>query len=366
MRTDSQSLVDRLLGRGVDTQLEDGVDRLLIARILAYLFGSGALLMIVTLALDGDAQREPGALAAVGGIAFVAALVIVVVYDAIPMPALRLAPALGTALVTVSIYYAGPTASAAYALYYSWAVIAASMFFRTGVLVGHGAFVIACYLGVVIARDNPGNTAELQVAMVVGTVVAVSAVMTAITGELRTMLVRLDEAARTDHLTGLLNRRAFSETFENEVARASRTARPLGVVMLDLDGFKAYNDRHGHPTGDAALRRLSAVLTRTTRSIDHLARVGGEEFAILTPETGPAGTLAMAERLRRAIEIEFSERDLLTASFGVATYPENGSDVAQLFAAADAAMYEAKAAGRNRAVASRAKPEPRAPSPSAA
>jgi len=125
----------------------------------------------------------------------------------------------------------------------------------------------------------------------------------------------------------------------------------MGVVMLDLDGFKRFNDQHGHQAGDAALQRLSQVLVDATRAIDHVGRVGGEEFAILAPESATAGTLALAERLRRAVEVEFSGMGGLTASCGVASFPDDGADRYKLVGAADRALYEAKARGRNCAVA---------------
>lgn len=134
-------------------------------------------------------------------------------------------------------------------------------------------------------------------------------------------------------------------------------------MILDLDGFKRFNDRNGHPAGDKALRRLGYVLGRTTRAVDHVARIGGEEFAILAPESDTAGTLALAERLRRAIEIEFSESDQLTASCGVASFPGNGNTRPELVVAADRALYDAKARGRNMAVASTATPKTMAATP---
>jgi diguanylate cyclase (GGDEF)-like protein len=188
--------------------------------------------------------------------------------------------------------------------------------------------------------------------MMAGTVLVLSIIMGGIAGQLRQVLNQLEAAASTDPLTGLLNRRALEEAFDVELSRAGRGRFGVGVVMLDLDGFKRFNDQHGHQAGDAALQRLSHVLTDATRAIDHAGRVGGEEFAILAPESSTAGTLALAERLRRAVEIEFSGMGGITASCGVASYPENGLDRYALIGAADRALYEAKALGRNRAVAS--------------
>lgn len=163
-----------------------------------------------------------------------------------------------------------------------------------------------------------------------------------------------DRAARTDALTGQLNRRALEAGFESELARARRTGRPCGLVLIDLDGFKRYNDANGHPAGDAALRRIGRVLGEGTRATDTVARLGGEEFAMLTPECDTAGALALAERLRRAIEVEFSGvTPPLTASCGVSSHPADGPERPDLISAADRALYRAKADGRNRAVASR-------------
>ena len=261
-------------------------------------------------------------------------------------------PAIGTILSSFSIYYAGAEASAAYAMYMAWVVIAASLFLDTRLILAHGVLSIAAYAFVLSLLEGTDGLDGLRITMMAGTVLILAIVMVVIAGQLRQVLHQLEAAASTDPLTGLLNRRALEEAFDVELARAGRGRFGVGVVMLDLDGFKNFNDQHGHQAGDAALQRLSHALTEGTRAIDHVGRVGGEEFAILAPESSTAGTLALAERLRRAVEIEFSGMGGLTASCGVASYPENGTDRYALIGAADGALYEAKALGRNRAVAS--------------
>jgi diguanylate cyclase (GGDEF)-like protein len=166
----------------------------------------------------------------------------------------------------------------------------------------------------------------------------------------------VERQALVDGLTGLANRRHAEEALVGELARAERFANPLSVVIADLDDFKAVNDTHGHPTGDAVLRAFADVLRETLREIDVAARWGGEEFALLLPGTDLQGAVHVAERVRAAL----ADRAVLTpegavlrvtASFGVASYPD-GASADALVAAADEALYEAKRAGKNRVLAS--------------
>ncbi|HWP34446.1 MAG TPA: diguanylate cyclase [Thermodesulfobacteriota bacterium] len=177
--------------------------------------------------------------------------------------------------------------------------------------------------------------------------------------ELRLTNERLEALATTDSLTGLLNRRAFLERVEQEWDRASRYGRPLAFVMVDLDRFKAINDTYGHQIGDAVLRTAATRLARGVRaSSDLVGRYGGEEFALFLPETTLAGALLAAERFRGIIAAapfpvgEGIPPIAVTASFGVSAAPHPKiASVADLIAAADRALYRAKAAGRNRVVA---------------
>jgi diguanylate cyclase (GGDEF)-like protein len=168
--------------------------------------------------------------------------------------------------------------------------------------------------------------------------------------------VRKNEIARreaaTDPLTGLANRRRFMEQLTIEASRRSRSGRPVAVIVADLDDFKQINDRHGHETGDDVLRAFAGLLRGTVRDIDVAARLGGEEFAVLLPETEGAGAAAVAARLREhleALNLATGEGGPLrvTASFGVASSPPF-ERVDELPAAADAALYRAKHAGKNR------------------
>ena len=165
----------------------------------------------------------------------------------------------------------------------------------------------------------------------------------------------VERQAITDELTGLANRRSFQETLGREIERARRFDEPIGLVMIDIDDFKSVNDTYGHQTGDVVLREVGRVLRESLREIDTPARYGGEELAMILPETGLEGAFRLAERVRRRIEqlvvwAPDGEELRVTASFGAAAQPGPGADVRGLVEAADTALYEAKATGKNRTV----------------
>ena len=161
----------------------------------------------------------------------------------------------------------------------------------------------------------------------------------------------LRRESRTDHLTGIPNRRCFFEALENSVAVADRYGQPLTVLALDLDLFKQINDRYGHGGGDRVLVRVAATLNRELRRADLVGRLGGEEFGVLLPMTPLAAAGAIAERIRATIEaldIDGMYPGLrVTCSIGVAEHCA-GEDGDALLLAADQALYRAKAQGRNR------------------
>ena len=173
---------------------------------------------------------------------------------------------------------------------------------------------------------------------------------------LHTTTNQLKHLVRTDSLTDLLNRRAFDETIEVEIRRSARAATPLSLLLVDVDRFKDYNDRYGHPAGDECLRRVSQYLKASLkRPADIAARYGGEEFTAILPDTDQRGAFIVAEAFRRSLAEarlphETSERGYVTASVGVATYmPDNlHRDALELIRSADEALYKAKGAGRDR------------------
>ena len=154
-----------------------------------------------------------------------------------------------------------------------------------------------------------------------------------------------------DGLTQLYNRRYFQEALEREFARSKRYGHPFSLVLFDIDHFKRINDTHGHMAGDDVLRRVAALLKTKVRTNDLIARVGGEEFAVLLPEAGRMGAVALAEKLRRMIEGENIEhKDAVipvTVSLGVAEFNAALASSDALYKQADDKLYEAKNAGRN-------------------
>jgi diguanylate cyclase (GGDEF)-like protein len=156
--------------------------------------------------------------------------------------------------------------------------------------------------------------------------------------------------AATDSLTGLPNKRAVTDTLKRMLAQASRTFSPLSLLLLDLDHFKDVNDRFGHPVGDQALAGVGAALRSVLRDSDFAGRNGGEEFAVMLPDTDTAGATLAAQKIRAAIaEISLAGLDVrITASIGVATYPEHAAGAERLERLADSALYLAKRSGRDR------------------
>jgi diguanylate cyclase (GGDEF)-like protein len=159
------------------------------------------------------------------------------------------------------------------------------------------------------------------------------------------------ERAQRDALTGLANHGHFWSSLDLELSRATRYGRPLGLVMLDVDHFKRFNDRNGHVAGDDALQLVARLIRESTRSVDLAARYGGEEFAVILPETPPAGALAFGDKIRGHIEeagIGGKADEPLTVSIGVSSFPASGESAGALVEAADQQLYRAKRLGRNR------------------
>lgn len=158
-----------------------------------------------------------------------------------------------------------------------------------------------------------------------------------------------EEAAFTDHLTGLANRRRFERQLAREIARTARYEHPFCLMTLDIDDFKKVNDSFGHEAGDEALRHLAKTLQEGIRGIDLAARIGGDEFALVLTETDMTRGIEIAERLRQAVKAtEIRVVGSITISLGVAESPSCGQTTTELQSCADAALYEAKHQGRDR------------------
>jgi diguanylate cyclase (GGDEF)-like protein len=162
---------------------------------------------------------------------------------------------------------------------------------------------------------------------------------------------KLQVSAVTDPLTGLYNRRLFSESFEKEMNRARRYGLPLGIVMLDLHRFKEVNDRYGHPRGDEILRAAATTLQKSLRTSDFAFRIGGDEFALLLPQTDAAQALALSRRIEAVFEETLRPLQLafpVTMDHGIATFPQDGDQSEQLIRVADERLYRLKHANHSR------------------
>ncbi|ALJ33963.1 diguanylate cyclase [Azospirillum brasilense] len=217
--------------------------------------------------------------------------------------------------------------------------------------------LVRCQDGVTVSADGQRTCVQVSMSPLPWDGLPVIYVLINDVTALKESEERLRRLSITDSLTGVSNRRHFVEAAEQELARARRHGRPVTLLMLDLDHFKSINDTHGHAVGDEALRTFTAACRALLRENDLLGRTGGEEFAILLPETDIAGARMVAERIRRrTAELAVPAGDetvRFTVSIGVACCAAGTRDVDAMLSSADEALYRAKAAGRNRVVCAR-------------
>ena len=258
-------------------------------------------------------------------------------------------PPLGAIMITLAIGADGD-ASSPYALLYLWAGVEGFFFLRVRGALLVNAFIALCYGIVLLVLPGDGAAPARWLLTVSGIMVA-AGLAGLLQARAERLVAEMAEMARTDALTGLLNRRGFSEAIGLELERARRGGHTLAVVVADLDHFKAVNDRHGHRAGDLVLKAFGRLCSAHGRRIDTAARIGGEEFALILPHTDEHGAFLVAERLRRALRDEPPlPGSPLSVSLGVAAFPLHGADGDALLHAGDQALYAAKELGRDRTV----------------
>ena len=332
-------------------------DAELAARWLAYVLAAGAafiVLALLVLPLPAGTDRESAAV--VGACTAALAAIVFALRHSLPQPAIGLLVLpVSTVLVSMGIEAWG-SAPTDLGMFYVWIVLYAAYFLSFPQALAQIAVVGVCY-GVVLVRIDAGEPAITRWAVTVGTLAIAGSVIARLMRRLRTevaghervarererLLELLQTAALTDDLTGLPNRRARDGALDRELARSGRQQDALCVAVLDLDNFKRYNDTHGHAGGDQLLRAATAAWSTQLRASDLLARHGGEEFTLLLPECDERDALALVERLR--VQTPAGQ----TVSAGLAQW-DGREDADALLERADAALYAAKAAGRDRAV----------------
>jgi len=342
-------------GRGRAMEARDRLDATteqpeLMARSLAYLFAAGGLVTLVLFLLLPHPEANTAGILSVAGAALVFGLAIEVADGRLPRRAYPWIVGAGNLLVTGAVYFRG-SPTTAHALFYLWVTFFSFYFLSRAAAVFQ---LILCGAGYALAlnalAEPPPHALELWTITLVTLVVA-GFLIASLKSRIDEMVFRLANAARTDVLTGLMNRRGFEEAFELELERARRGGRTLSVLVGDLDNFKQINDRFGHHAGDLVLARASSILERHKRRIDTVSRLGGEEFALVIPDADDHSAYMLAERLRTGLRDAFALEALpLTISFGVASFPGHGDSYAGLLGAADDALYAAKELGRDRTV----------------
>ncbi len=312
----------------------------------ALLFGAGAAtLAAVLLAPDPD----PSDHAALGLLAAVLAALSLVflLWRGAPDPALRAICPLGTAAVTAAVALAEPIALVP--VFYLWPMLVAAYFLPVRAVAANLVLALASLAVALVLWADPvlRLATFIAVAALAG---VVPAVVLTLREQVARVIRRLGEQATLDSLTGALNRAAFEQRLEAELARCERSAAPCALVVFDIDHFKSINDSFGHAAGDHALRRLARAVESGKRRSDVFARVGGEEFALVLPDTDLEGAAAVAENLRRRLAGTGHAGPAMTVSLGVSDLATSGPSMRRMLQQADDALYAAKRAGRNRVV----------------
>jgi diguanylate cyclase (GGDEF)-like protein/putative nucleotidyltransferase with HDIG domain len=335
------------------TGMDQPATKATMARAGVYLGSAGVLLTLIALILPNDNGVDETLLAASAATAACGVAVLAIGFDRIPLWGFHVLAVGGTAVASAAIYAWG-TDSPYSPLPYLWVTVYVFYFFPLRAALVHLASVAAAFAAV-IAIEDPDYTPAAAWIVTVGTLLATGTLIAAVRTRMSDLLQSLTDAAHRDALTSLLNRRGFEEVFDSELERARRSDAIFSLIVGDLDHFKRVNDQLGHGAGDDALRRVAEALRETKRSFDSAARVGGEEFAILAPDTDEHGAYILAERTRVEIEQAFRNASVpLTVSFGIVCFPLHGQTAEALLQAGDQALYAAKRLGRNRSVISSA------------
>ena len=309
----------------------------------ALLFAAGGVTLAAVLTAPDPDPSDHGSLLICAAIFAVAAAVLIT-WRNVPDALLHLICPLGTVGTTVATALAEPVGLTP--IFYLLPMLVASYFLPRGEILANYAFaLLACGVALALWVD-PGLRSAMFMA-VTAIVGVVTLVVLSLREQVHRLVTQLGALATQDFLTGALNRGAFEQRLEAELARTDRIAAPCGLVVLDVDHFKRLNDTQGHASGDRALQALAQAVAAAKRRSDIFGRIGGEEFAVVLPDTGVAGAAVFAEKLRTCLAGTMGD---ITASFGVTDARTAGRTVRGMLNSADLALYAAKRAGRDQVV----------------
>ena len=314
-------------------------------RVGIAMFVLGSTTLLATLPLPDPDPRDHPAIEIIAGLLALGA-VIVWAAKTYRRGLVRLYVIYGILLVSALMAVARPIEATPF--FYLWPMLFSAYFF-TRREVAIDLAIMWVTLGVALFVWSVDPMKQVLFMGVGVSVTLTTVVVTLLRERLTDAIGKLAQASATDYLTGLLNRRAFDAEFLQQIDRAQRNRLPLALVLFDLDHFKQVNDHFGHAAGDRALHEFARLLNRERRSGDTLARIGGEEFAVVLFGVGHEDGIAFAERIGRALERSSAAgQPALSASGGVAELSEDEQTPSALLVAADRALYGAKAAGRHR------------------
>jgi diguanylate cyclase (GGDEF)-like protein/putative nucleotidyltransferase with HDIG domain len=318
-------------------------------RVLASFYVAGATLVLVTLALPHAADASEAGLLAIALNAYAIGAAMLWRARRLPAWTLPLALAWGSVLVT-GVAWCSAERPSPLVFFYLWVFLYSAYFFTTRIALAQVALVAVLY-GVLLRARTPAAGAAAWWTVGIATMAIAAIVIRVMRGHVELLIARLSDAARTDPLTQLPNRRGFRELLDLEMERARRGGVPMTLLAGDVDHFKDVNDRAGNHVGDAVLQQVAALLREGVRQLDVPARIGGEEFAVILPGADAQAAFGVAERLRCRVRDAFADATVpITISFGIASHPAHAETAASLVRAADEALYGAKESGRNRSV----------------
>ena len=319
---------------------------------LAWMYLGGASFAIGAIALVQATHLTDPPMIVLILVAYAAGLGLLLGRRRLPEVAVDAALALGTLLTTATIAHLGEATEQYLSFLYVWSGLNSAFLLSRRRAAAQIVLIAVSFGAYVIAADRSIGVDDLQRwLLTVGTATLAAVLVGGLKSRVERLIREVAETAKRDPRTGLLNGSGFEEVLDRELERAQRAGGALSVIVVDLDRFKDVNDEFGHRVADERLAIVADLLERTKRRIDVVARMSGQEFALLLPETDEHGAYVLADRLRRVVRDHFT-RDALatTASLGVASFPKHGSSFEELFGAASQAVYAAKELGRDRSV----------------